>query len=55
MAADAALRNQAFTERHGRIADRVLVLASEFERSAGYPPPYWQLIRQAQQAVQEGL
>jgi hypothetical protein len=55
MNAAAALRNQAFTERHGRIADRVSALAADFERSAGYPPPYWQLVALAQQVVSEGL
>ncbi len=55
MGAAAALRNQAFTERHGEIAHRVLQLAADFEQTAGYPPPYWQLLEQARQAISEGL
>ena len=51
MSAAAALKNQAFTERHNRIASRVRDLATEFEQTNGYAAPYWQLIELARTAV----
>jgi hypothetical protein len=38
---------------HAAIKDRVLRLAPEFERSHGYPPPYWELVQLARQAHSE--
>jgi hypothetical protein len=55
MRAASALRNQAFTDRHNRIASRVHELAAEFQRTNGYPPPYWQLVVLARETVRDGL
>jgi len=44
MAARAALRNGAFSDRQRRIAARVAAAAAQVTRAQGYPPPYWTLL-----------
>lgn len=51
MSARGALSNRAFTERQRRIAAEVSIAAAVFERSRGYPPPYWELVRLAREAT----
>jgi hypothetical protein len=53
MSATAALRHKAFSKRHAAIKARLLRLAAEFKRRTGYPPPYWELVKLARQAMRE--
>lgn len=48
-----ALRNRGFTRLHGKIRERTLVLADEFQRRNGYFPPYWRLLTLARTARDE--
>jgi hypothetical protein len=50
MDARAALRNQTMSSTHEKIKVRVLAQAASFQQKNGYRPPYWQLVRMAQQA-----
>lgn len=47
LSAAGALRNRQFSRAHAAIKQRVVVLASEFERAHGYLPPYWELVNLA--------
>ena len=51
MAAAAALRNKAFSERERRLALRVSERAARLTRELGYPPPYWALLDLAREAA----
>jgi len=53
MDATAALRNLEITSMHEKIRDRVLVKAAAFQQQQGYRPPYWELVRMANQARKE--
>ena len=53
LSAAGALRTRDFMRTHAAIKDRVLHLAQEFERSHGYTPPYWELVKLARQAHSE--
>lgn len=53
LSAAGALRTRGFMRTHAAIKDRVLRLAQEFERSHGYTPPYWELVKLARQAHSE--
>ncbi len=50
LSATAALRMRGFMRMHGRIKERTLELADEFERRNGYRAPYWELLRLARRA-----
>lgn len=53
MSAVAALKNKSFGERHQAIKSRTLELAARFQETAGYRPPYWELLRLARQAMDD--
>lgn len=53
MSAIQALKNERFVEMHLRMEEKVAVSADAFIRQKGYTPPYWQLIRFAEEAVKE--
>ena len=53
LSAAGALRNRQFSRAHVAIKQRVLVLASEFERAHGYRPPYWELVELARRGRAE--
>jgi hypothetical protein len=51
MSATVVLRLKEYRERHAAIGARVLLLAERFQQERGYPPPYWELVRLAGQAL----
>lgn len=51
MPAEAALRNERFSERHRIAVARTISLAEQFRAARGYRPPYWELVRLARQAL----
>ncbi len=51
MSATAALRNRAFSERQRLLAAEVSAAAADFRQAQGYPPPFWVLVRLAQEAT----
>jgi hypothetical protein len=53
MDSTAALRNLELTSMHEKIRDRVLAQAAAFQEKQGYRPPYWELVRMANQARKE--
>ena len=53
MDATAALRNLELAARHEKIKERVLAQAAAFQEKQGYRPPYWELVRMANQARKE--
>jgi hypothetical protein len=53
MDAAAALKNDHFSKRHTAIKHRLKILAEDFERSRGYRPPYWELVKLARVAKAE--
>jgi hypothetical protein len=53
MDSTAALRNLELTSMHEKIRDRVLAQAATFQKQQGYRPPYWELVRMANQARKE--
>lgn len=53
MDSTAALRNLELTSMHEKIRDRVLAQAAAFHEKQGYRPPYWELVRMANQARKE--
>lgn len=50
MSAATALRHRSFVRRHAAVRRRVERAAAEFQRRAGYRPPYWELIRLSREA-----
>jgi hypothetical protein len=50
MSATVALRADKFRSEHKALADRLLLMTTEFQRARGYQPPYWELVRMARQA-----
>jgi hypothetical protein len=50
MDAVAALRSESMSKTHEKIRATVLAQAASFQEKHGYKPPYWQLVRMAQQA-----
>ncbi len=55
MSATAGLRNVRFAREHAAIRERLLALASEYERERGHRAPYYELLRLARQAAAEVL
>jgi len=53
MDATAALRNLELSSLHGRMKTGVLARAAAFERDRGYRPPYWELVRMANEVRKE--
>jgi hypothetical protein len=53
MDSTAALRNLELTSMHEKVRDRVLAQAAAFQEKQGYRPPYWELVRMANQARKE--
>lgn len=47
MNATTALKNTWLTENHEDLVKRVKVSATEFQKTKGYLPPYWQLVKMA--------
>jgi hypothetical protein len=50
MTATAALRHERFAERHARRAEETASAVARFRESAGYTPPYWELVKLARAA-----
>ncbi len=50
MSAGAALRNDRFSKRHAAIKARLIQLATDFQQTRGYRPPYWELVKLARLA-----
>jgi len=53
MDATAALRNLELSSLHERMKTAVLARAAAFERDRGYRPPYWELVRVANEVRKE--
>ena len=53
MNAAAALRNLELSTRHENIKEKALAQAAAFQEKRGYRPPYWELVRMANQARKE--
>lgn len=53
MSATQALKNETFVAMHAAVKNKTLLLADEFMKQHGYRPPYWQLIKFANEAVNE--
>jgi hypothetical protein len=53
MDATAALRNLELSSRHEKLKEKVLARAAVFQQKQGYRPPYWELVRMANQARKE--
>ena len=53
MNATAALRHTEFNKTHFKIKERVLQMAATFQQKHGYRPPYWELVRMAQEVKQK--
>ncbi|MBP8696452.1 MAG: hypothetical protein KBH73_08320 [Syntrophobacterales bacterium] len=53
MDATAALRNLELSSLHERMKTAVLARAAAFERDRGYRPPYWELVRMANEVRKE--
>jgi hypothetical protein len=47
MPAAAALRSKFYSGKHDAIKQELTLLAQDFERHNGYPPPYWELVQLA--------
>jgi hypothetical protein len=54
MDATAALRNLELSSLHEKMRAGVLERASAFEKRQGYRPPYWELVRMANEIRREG-
>lgn len=53
MSATAALRIDKFSQKHAAIKSRLKAAAEEFRSARGYTPPYWVLVRLAEEAKTE--
>jgi hypothetical protein len=51
MSATTALRVEKFQADHAAAKARVLAAVERFKVEPGYPPPYWELLQMARQAV----
>ncbi|MBL7701858.1 MAG: hypothetical protein JNM14_06380 [Ferruginibacter sp.] len=51
MSATQALKNQTFVAMHADVKSKVMQRAGDFATKNGYRPPYWQLVKFAQTAV----
>ena len=51
MSAIQALKSEAFIQRHEILKAQVLRQANKFSESQGYTPPYWELVRMAEEAT----
>jgi len=51
MGATQALKNQTFVAMHVKVKNKTLLLADDFIKKNGYRPPYWQLIKFAEEAA----
>ena len=45
-----ALKNNSFVERHEKLKETVMLNAETFEKEKGYTPPYWELVRIAEES-----
>jgi len=54
MDATAALRNLELSDRHETMRNAVLARAESFRQAQGYRPPYWELVRMANEVRKEG-
>tara|TARA_R110002124_G_scaffold185196_1_gene352656 strand:+ start:1989 stop:2165 length:177 start_codon:yes stop_codon:yes gene_type:complete len=52
MSATQALKSEAFIERHKEIKEKTQRKAEEFEEKHEYNPPYWQMVRMAEESTQ---
>ena len=55
MDATAALRNLELSDLHEKVKAGVLSRAADFRRSQGYRPPYWELVRMANEVRKEEM
>lgn len=53
MSATAALRNKHYAALHAATVTRTQDAARRFQAHKGYPPPYWQLVQAARDALRE--
>lgn len=51
MNATTALRNQYFVARYSELKEKTTLLANAFQQQQHYRPPYWQLVKMAEQAA----
>lgn len=51
MSATQAAKSDAFIERHKMIKEETQRKAEEFEKENGYTPPYWKLVRMAEEST----
>jgi hypothetical protein len=52
MSATKALKNQSFVAMHAEVKNKTMQMAEAFMKKYGYRPPYWQLIKFAENAAQ---
>lgn len=52
MSATQALKNTTFVDMHQRLKQHTLIAADNFQKERGYLPPYWQLVKLAEQEQQ---
>ena len=50
MSATQGLKNEYFVNMYESISEKTLLAAHQFEKEKGYEPPYWQLVKMAEQA-----
>ena len=50
MSATKALKNQTFVAMHVAVKNKTMQMADEFTKLNGYRPPYWQLVKLAENA-----
>ncbi len=51
MSATQALKNNSFVDRHREIKEEVSSKALRFEKEKGYVPPYWELVKMAEESA----
>jgi len=51
MSATQAAKSDAFIERHRNLKEETLQKSKEFENEYGYTPPYWKLVRMAEEST----
>lgn len=52
MSATQGLKNEYFVNLYESLSKKTLLAAQQFEKEKGYRPPYWQLVKIAEQASQ---
>ena len=53
MSATRALKNETFVAMHNQVKAALLEQAALFEKQNGYKPPYWQLVKMAQETAEK--